>query len=102
MKISSTFMTMEFALINNMSFAQKKYNYIPITSADSPSEIIRKAANVIPTPRQWETITSGTTIGYKRLLKFNAVTAKKVRLCITSSRLNPTIYELGLYKMRNI
>jgi len=51
---------------------------------------------------QWETITSGTTIGYKRLLKFNAVTAKKVRLYITRSRLNPTISEIGLYKMPNI
>ena len=51
---------------------------------------------------QWETITSGTTIGYKRLLKFNAITAKKVRLSITRSRLNPTISEIGLYKMPNI
>jgi alpha-L-fucosidase len=51
---------------------------------------------------KWVTLTSGTTIGYKRLLQFKDVTVRKVRLCITSSRLNPTISEFGLYEMPNI
>ena len=38
---------------------------------------------------------SGTTIGYKRLLRFPPVTARAVRLRILSSRLNPTIAEFG-------
>ncbi|WP_316788449.1 alpha-L-fucosidase [Pedobacter frigoris] len=46
----------------------------------------------------WKVATKGTTIGYKRLIKFDAVTAKKVRLNIESSRLNPTLSQLGLYK----
>ena len=54
MKITSTSIAMAFFLISNMSFAQKKYNYVPITQTDSPSEIIKKAANVVPTPRQLE------------------------------------------------
>ena len=45
----------------------------------------------------WKTATEGTTIGYKRLLKFNPVTAKQIRLRILASRLNPTIAEFGLY-----
>jgi alpha-L-fucosidase len=48
---------------------------------------------------QWEKIADGTTIGYKRLLRFQPVTAHKVRLRIESSRLNPAIAEFGLFKL---
>ncbi|MBF9252680.1 alpha-L-fucosidase [Pontibacter sp. 172403-2] len=48
---------------------------------------------------QWQKAAEGTTVGYKRLLQFAPVTAGKVRLRILSSRLNPTLSELGLYKM---
>lgn len=47
---------------------------------------------------EWKTITSGTTVGYKRLIRFNPVTTNKVRLRILSSRLNPTLSEFGLYR----
>lgn len=46
----------------------------------------------------WKKATEGTTIGYKRLLRFPAVTAAKVRLKIESSRLNPTLSTIALYK----
>lgn len=46
----------------------------------------------------WKKITEGTTVGYKRLLRFNPVTASQVRLRILSSRLNPTLSAIGLYK----
>jgi alpha-L-fucosidase len=39
----------------------------------------------------WEQIAEGTTVGAKRLIRFKPVTAQKVRLNITSSRLNPTL-----------
>lgn len=48
----------------------------------------------------WKKATEGTTVGYKRLLRFEPVTTQKVRLRIISSRLNPTISEFGLYKRR--
>lgn len=47
----------------------------------------------------WKEIALGTTVGYKRLLRFEPVTTNRVRLSILSSRLNPTIAELGLYKL---
>lgn len=47
---------------------------------------------------QWEKATEGTTVGYKRLLRFPTVTTNKVRLKILSSRLNPTLAEIGLYQ----
>lgn len=46
----------------------------------------------------WKEVAKGTTIGYKRLLRFPAVTADKVRLKIESSRLNPTLSTIALYK----
>jgi len=50
---------------------------------------------------EWKKITEGTTVGYKRILKFDSVTTRKLRLRIESSRLNPTISEFGLYKQPN-
>ncbi|MDR3712945.1 MAG: alpha-L-fucosidase [Puia sp.] len=47
----------------------------------------------------WKTVTEGTTVGYKRLLQFPAVTTGKVRLRIESSRSNPTLAEFGLYEL---
>lgn len=47
---------------------------------------------------EWKKITEGSTVGYKRLLLFNAVNAKQVRLSILSSRLNPTPPSLDCIK----
>ncbi len=49
--------------------------------------------------QEWKEAVKGTTIGYKRLLRFNPVTSKEFRLRIEASRLNPTIAEMGLYKL---
>ena len=46
----------------------------------------------------WKEAASGTTVGYKRLLRFEPVNASRVRLRIAQSRLNPTLSEFGLYK----
>jgi alpha-L-fucosidase len=45
----------------------------------------------------WKIVAEGTTVGYKRLIRFPDVTAKSVRLRILSSRLNPTLSHFGLY-----
>jgi len=46
----------------------------------------------------WVELTRGTTIGYKRLLRFGPTTASKVRLKIISSRDCPELSEFGLFK----
>ncbi|HET6254962.1 MAG TPA: alpha-L-fucosidase [Puia sp.] len=48
---------------------------------------------------EWKEVVTGTTIGYKRLLRFPPVTAHVVRLRILSSRLKPVISKIGLYKL---
>ena len=47
----------------------------------------------------WKEFAKGTTIGYKRLLRFPPVAAFKVRLTIDQARAIPTIAHFGLYKM---
>lgn len=46
----------------------------------------------------WKKITEGTTIGYKRLLRFPEISARKVRLRILSSRKGFFLASFGLYK----
>ncbi len=46
----------------------------------------------------WRRIATGTTIGYKRLLRFPAVTTSRVRLLITEARAGPAISAFGLFK----
>ena len=47
--------------------------------------------------RQWVKVAEAQTVGYKRLLRFEPVTAKKVRLKITAFRAAPELIEAGLY-----
>ena len=46
---------------------------------------------------QWKTIDQQTTIGYKRLLRFPAVTATKVRFTIEDAKASPLISNIGFY-----
>ena len=45
----------------------------------------------------WRTLAEGTTVGYKRIIRFETVTAQKIRLKMLSARLNPAVSEFGLY-----
>jgi len=46
---------------------------------------------------QWIPLTEGTSVGYKRLLRFAPVTCSMVRLIIEQSRGVPALSEFGLY-----
>jgi alpha-L-fucosidase len=47
--------------------------------------------------KDWQVIAQGTTIGYKKLDRFDDVTAMKVRLVIESALVTPLIRTFGLY-----
>jgi len=51
----------------------------------------------VPDGAGWKEFARGTTVGYKRLLRFDTVTASKVRLRILDSRVCPTLSGFGLY-----
>jgi alpha-L-fucosidase len=46
----------------------------------------------------WQTIASGTSIGYKRLLKITPISGSKVRINIWESNNTPAISNFGLFK----
>jgi alpha-L-fucosidase len=48
--------------------------------------------------RAWQEIITGTTIGYKRLLRFDPVQSSRVRLRILATRDAPEIISFGLFK----
>ncbi len=45
----------------------------------------------------WREIAAGTTIGFKRIIEFPAVTAKRIRIRILGSRASPAISNVALY-----
>jgi alpha-L-fucosidase len=45
----------------------------------------------------WKEIASGTTIGYKRILRFHTVGATKLRFNVTGSKACPLISNMGVY-----
>ena len=47
---------------------------------------------------EWQTVAEGTTVGHKRILRFNeTVDAKKVRVRVTDSFAKPLIKSIELY-----
>jgi alpha-L-fucosidase len=50
--------------------------------------------------KEWRAFAKGTSIGYKRLLRFPEITARKVRLVIAKSRSSAALSSFGLFKMR--
>lgn len=49
------------------------------------------------TDGSWREVARGTTIGYKRILRFAGVQATKVRFTITASKGSPLISNIGIY-----
>lgn len=45
----------------------------------------------------WHTVSEGTTIGYKRILRINPVSTNKIRINITSSKACPLISSVEVY-----
>ena len=50
----------------------------------------------------WDEICKGTTVGYKAILRFPAVSADRIRIRITSSRIAPALSFAGLYQAPEI
>ena len=46
---------------------------------------------------QWQQVATGTTIGYKRILKLQPVAAQKIRVSITDARACPVLHTLAVY-----
>lgn len=47
--------------------------------------------------KEWDKVSEGTTIGYKRILKINPVTTSKIRVNITDSKASPVLSNIEVY-----
>lgn len=47
---------------------------------------------------EWEQVASGTTIGYKRILRVEPVTTSKIKLVIEASNHLPAIAHIGVFR----
>ncbi|WP_346238347.1 alpha-L-fucosidase [Niabella insulamsoli] len=74
-----------------------RFNVLSLQEAITVGQRVEKFTAYYEDKGAWKQFTSGTTIGYKRLLQFPAITANKIKIDIEASRLNPTIAEAGLY-----
>jgi len=75
----------------------KQFNVLALQENIRKGQRIEKFILEYQTGGEWKKVTEGTTVGYKRLIRFDAITADKVRLRILSSRLEPALAEMGLY-----
>jgi alpha-L-fucosidase len=77
----------------------KKINCIALQENFRNGQRVEKFALDASVRGEWKQINEGTTIGYKRLLKFPEVAADAIRLRILSSRDCPEISEIAVYEL---
>ena len=72
-------------------------------AVDHRSQRIESFAVDVWDGSNWKTMEQQTTVGHKRLLRWDApVTTDQVRIRITGSRMEPTLAEIGLFKQAEV
>jgi alpha-L-fucosidase len=77
---------------------EKTFNRLSLQEKITVGQRVEKFKLEAKINGHWKQITEGTTIGYKRLLRFPEITSDQVRLTILQARENPALAEFGLYK----
>ena len=95
-KINDSAQTIEFTFTQSVTF-----NVLSLQEEIEVGQRVEKfyAKYFDEDKKVWQTFTTGTTIGYKRLLTFDKVKAQKIRIQIEASRLNPVLNNFGFYLM---
>ena len=75
----------------------KTVTHVVIKECIPYSQRIEKFAVDAKVGGEWVTVTSGTTIGYKKIAKFDAVETDEIRIRILDSRVCPIISFVGIY-----
>jgi alpha-L-fucosidase len=84
--------TIEFTLAGS-----KTFNVVDLGEHIHVGQRVESFVLEVPDGTGWKEFAKGTTIGYKRLLRFDPVTADRIRLRILDSRLCPTLARFRLY-----
>jgi alpha-L-fucosidase len=75
----------------------QQFNLVMLQEAIEKGQRVEKFKVEALVNNQWTEIAKGTTIGYKRLLRFPTVESQQVRFTIEEARLGANIATLGLY-----
>jgi alpha-L-fucosidase len=84
--------TIEFTLAGS-----KTFNVVELGEHIKVGQRVEAFVLEVPDGNGWKEFAKGTTIGYKRLLRFDSVTADRIRLRILNARLCPTLTRFSLY-----
>ena len=76
----------------------RTFNVVLLQEHIAVGQRIEKFAVEARTPRGWEPVAKGGTVGYKRLLRCKETSADKVRVRIEGARCAPTLQNFGLFK----
>ena len=82
----------EYALKNN-----SEINVIMLQEDISKGQRVEGVNVETLTDGQWKNVAQGTTVGYKRMFRFPAVKAEKVRVTLTASRNKANICNVAAY-----
>ncbi len=81
---------------------KKRFNVVMLQEEIRKGQRVEKFKVEAMVDGQWKEIISGTTIGYKRLLRFDRVTTDRVRLTILVARDGALISRFGLFERADI
>lgn len=76
---------------------KSKFNTLLIQEDITKGQRVEEFSVEIYEQGQWKQIAKGTTIGYKRLLRFADCQAEKLRITINNTRAEANIENIGLY-----
>jgi len=77
---------------------EKEFNRIVLQEAIALGQRVKQFRIEILQDGDWKLVSTGTTIGYKRILRLENYTARKLRLSILDARACPTINNFEIYK----
>jgi alpha-L-fucosidase len=77
---------------------EKSFNCVMIQEYIKNGQRVEEFSLEVWDGGKWVEVVRSTVIGHKRLLRFDEVKARRVRLNIIKSRVSPTICEFGLYR----
>ena len=91
--------TLELEIIQQSEFTANRFMLQEAVATHS--QRIEKHALDAWLDGAWQEIANGTTVGYKKILRFPSVTTSKFRVRVTKSRLDPTISKVSAHFYRS-
>ncbi len=76
----------------------RSFNLVVLGENISEGQKVKSFRVEVMCENEWQLLTQGTTIGYKRILETDLTTASRIKLIIKNPKDNPMISTFGLYR----